>query len=423
MIGYILSSLFPTRLAEALLLERVTPMVNSALVGVAEFRNSHGATVRVFYPAAAGTSPQGRAPVKIFRNGLPFVVEGYTHTFLGLFVAPLVVRVLGWLFAAWARLHPLAWSALPRCYHDLPPAAATAPGCDGALPLVVWSHGLTGTGCEHGLLAVALALRGNVVALVHHSDGSSSLADLRPGSDAVPAARLWYQHPRYSAGAYDIGMRQRQAEHRVAEVEEARAMALALPRLQGLVHSGKVVVGGFSFGAATAGLAAATNPSAYVGAVLIDGWWHIELKKIGVNQDLPLQVHRAAGTIPVPALFIGSEEFQGYAALNSATLFVQKKFGLGEESEVGVAAACGAAKADGTWLSGGAARGHTAAHVLAGTRHGNFMDAMWWLPRPLLARLGFCGSSPPHATYAAFVGLVAGFVEARASGHTGRKMD
>ena len=343
----------------------------SSIVGCTEIRNSNGAAIRVFYPAG-DTPPSGARQATLFRNHLAFFIEGYTHVFLGSFLPYFVLKVIDFFMSKVAWLHPHAWTKLPRCYVDVQPVLIDG----GKLPLVVWSHGLTGTGCEHGMLAVALALRGNVVALVHHSDGSSSLADIKT-QDSSSVVKLRYQQPAYRP-TYDKGFRQRQAEFRASEVVQARSLVLAMPSLKSLIDCSRVVIGGFSFGAATAGVVSAENSHAFVGAVLIDGWWHIELKKQGISQDLPQQVHDQG--IDIPALFIGSSQFQGYVALNNATERVQAKCPLRE------------------------------VHVLPRTTHGNFMDAIWWLPVALTNRIGFSGKCHPHETYAYFITLVADFV-------------
>ena len=53
-------------------------------------------------------------------------------------------------------------------------------------------------------------------------------------------------------------------------------------------------------------------------------------------------------------------------------------------------------------------------HVMAGTRHGNFMDAIWWLPKWVTRGVGFSGKSiDPHDTYTEFVRMVAAFIDER----------
>lgn len=54
-------------------------------------------------------------------------------------------------------------------------------------------------------------------------------------------------------------------------MEEARKLCLNHAQIKHLLDVDKVVVAGFSFGAATAGIVASTNPAAYKAAMLIDG--------------------------------------------------------------------------------------------------------------------------------------------------------
>jgi hypothetical protein len=127
--------------------------------------------------------------------------------------ASLILRFLAWL-------HPLGRAHIPCCYLDLPP-------CEGAkkLPLLMWSHGLTGTAEEHGLFAAAMASDGNVVALVHHTDGSSSWSDVE-GKEGGAANKemkktVMYEHPA-SGKDYDPLFRPRQIEVRAEEIADSR---------------------------------------------------------------------------------------------------------------------------------------------------------------------------------------------------------
>mmetsp|Transcript_67391 Transcript_67391/g.115761 ORF Transcript_67391/g.115761 Transcript_67391/m.115761 type:complete len:424 (-) Transcript_67391:105-1376(-) len=407
----------PTRIVDAQLLEIIAPASTELRVGAKEIRNSFGASIRIYYPAAGVVEGdiKNAKPTPMFRNSWTHYVKGFLWCILGSFLPPLITKAFLFAASLFAWMHPLNWACLPRCFDDLPPKRAprTEKGKGGGA-LVVWSHGLTGTGCEHGHLAVALALRGNVVALVQHSDGSSCMTDLETSSRSISAVAngsasnkgaaatmaktaattmLPYVHPSFTP-TYDLSFRQRQLEHRAAEVEEARRLVLAHPELGPLLDPAKVVVGGFSFGAATAGLCAATNnessgvdsggngkKSKWAAAVLLDGWWHVELKNKGVNLDQPKQVHEGPG-LAIPCLFVGSAEFEGYAALNNATKRVQAKCQVPCE-----------------------------VHVLPDTRHGNFMDALWWLPAFVTSGLAFTGKAPPMAVYAHWAALVADFIE------------
>jgi pimeloyl-ACP methyl ester carboxylesterase len=75
-----------------------------------------------------------------------------------------------------------------------------------------------------------------------------------------------------------------------------------------------MIVGGFSYGAATAALSATKNPDDYIAAVLLDGWFNVDLASIeGCPSDeqvaFPPLSHEKG--VPVPALFVGSSEFAG----------------------------------------------------------------------------------------------------------------
>ena len=333
--------------------------------------------MRVFYPARPDGLKDGINGYKetpMFRTSLSWLIEGWLHTFLAPVLHHLALAALTLVVPKLAWLHPLSWIKLPRCYDDLPPCLSKD---GGKLALIVWSHGLTGTSEEHGVLAAALALRGFVVALPQHSDGSSSLSDIQKGqAQGGMKHKIRYIHPNYEK--YDTTFRQRQAEHRAKEVEEARQIVLSSD-LSRVVDRGKVVVAGFSFGAATAGLVASMRPEHYSAAVLVDGWWHIHLEKHRISQDLPLQVHEHG--ISIPSLFIGSAEFQSYPKMKDGTERVQSKV---PRKEV---------------------------HVIPETRHGNFMDLVWWVPISLSMGLNFSGTAAPHDTYARYSGLVADFAE------------
>ena len=62
-------------LAEGLM-DKVAPGTEDQLVGVRTIRNSHGAAIRVFYPAVPCTTGVPDVPVSVFRNPLPTVVSG-----------------------------------------------------------------------------------------------------------------------------------------------------------------------------------------------------------------------------------------------------------------------------------------------------------------------------------------------------------
>jgi len=292
--------------------------------------------------------------------------SGYIRLPLSAFLPSIVTTAITTLLSPFLYLNPLNFSTLPRTHPNLPLPPTKH-------PLIVWSHGLTGTGDEHGLLATTLALKGYVVALVHHSDGSSARCDVV--KDGV-AARVDYQHVDFSK--YDANLRQNQADWRAREVNAARDIVLR--EFPENVTASNVSVGGFSFGAATAGVVAATRGKEYRCAVLVDGWYHIYFEKYGIDINLPLQLHEKGSQ--VPTLFIGSEEFQKLERLCAATLAVQKK--------------CPKA----------------VVKVYEGTRHGNFIDAIFWLPMKLGQVMGLSGKDvDSHLIYKRFFTDVGEFLD------------
>ena len=196
----------------------------------------------------------------------------------------LLYHLVSFVLRVFCKLLPLNYAHVDNCYHQPPPAK---PGLRGRLPLLVWSHGLTGCVEEHRLLACRLAAAGYVVALVHHADGSSSRTPI--GDQAA----VYYDHPDWSN--YDRDLRPRQVAQREVELWEATQLVAgdvtaggeggavipephepthelaALARLRELADPERVFVGGFSYGAATAALATVKRPGVYRGAVLFDG--------------------------------------------------------------------------------------------------------------------------------------------------------
>ena len=85
------------------------------------------------------------------------------------------------------------------------------------------------------------------------------------------------------------------------------------------MDASRVLVGGFSYGAATAALVAArAEPGTFCGAMLLDGWFNIDLASISSCPDndqyaFPALAHKVGlGGGATPGLFVGSAQFAGY---------------------------------------------------------------------------------------------------------------
>jgi len=157
-------------------------------------------------------------------------------------------------------------------------------------PLLVFSHGLTGTNEEHSMLLSDIARHGYVVAALTHQDGSAARARMENGST------LYYQ------AQYDID-RPSQVKRRQAEFAAVREHVLekSPEDLRAVIDRKTVIAGGFSYGATTAALESVTNPEEYQGVILFDGWFHVD------GLDYPADVHRKG--IQHPSLIMTSSRF------------------------------------------------------------------------------------------------------------------
>jgi dienelactone hydrolase len=327
-------------------------------VGVMELHTPGGLPVRVFYPAVAGSSCV-RAPRF---NSLAGYISGYVHTFACRHHT-FAFKAITLLVRAVVFMIPLNYASVPSCYINAKPKTG------GKRPLIVFSHGLSGTGEENSDLLASWAKEGFIVASVHHMDGSSSCVQRASGHH-------WYEHSPFKN--YDAKFRPKQIQKRSEEVRAAVAFLQTAescpPLLQQQVDSARVVVAGFSYGAATAALMAAKFSNDFVACILLDGWFYIDVSKsAGVEFVFPAEAH-ALG-IQIPCLFLNSEQFDNMEKLKKATAELSAK--------------CPRASVS----------------VLHGTTHSNFIDLGSWFPRPLfspvlwlLQRIRFVGSADVLAT-------------------------
>merc|ERR1712139_540635 len=89
-----------------------------------------------------------------------------------------------------------------------------------------------------------------------------------------------------------------------------------------IVDPSRVVVGGFSYGAATAALSGAKHPKRYAAAILMDGWFNLDLKSISScesNEQLAFPALAHERGIECPCFFIGSDQFAHYKHLKRRT--------------------------------------------------------------------------------------------------------
>lgn len=172
-------------------------------VGVQDFLTpDNKIPFRVFYPACQHSDNSKKPNVGWFVRSLTYFIDGYMH-----FLSPKlrINVVFCWLVAFFARIislfMPLARLPLPMCKYS-----AEIPTTGRKHPLIVFSHGLTGSGEEQALTFAYWAQQGYVVAAIHHCDGSSCKVP-REHQDT----HLLYQHPDMQN--YDPQFRPRQGDY------------------------------------------------------------------------------------------------------------------------------------------------------------------------------------------------------------------
>lgn len=196
--------------------------------------------LRIFYPAEAPTEAainssnnedqikqaEGQQSVTWFQDTgvLPYLM-GYAHTMVASHNSLMFQWAIQPFLFLLADVLPMGWLRIPGLYQDAKPLKELAKDKSADVsdnttdteartkryPLIIFSHGLTGTGQENAALCAAWAKRGFVVAAVHHTDGSSCRVQQADGSV------LFYDHVT-SYDKYDINFRPRQIQQRSNEL-------------------------------------------------------------------------------------------------------------------------------------------------------------------------------------------------------------
>jgi platelet-activating factor acetylhydrolase len=290
-----------------------------------------------------------------------------------------LVYLLSWLL-------PMSWLRIPGLYKDAPfayPAAAAASmpspnkkeeAPQKKLPVIIFSHGLTGTGQENAALCTMWAKQGFIVAAVHHTDGSACHVTLADGSEH------YYVHgPPMTE--YDATFRPKQVLHRANEMLQACQFFSSSGECPEEIrlaadYPKRVVAAGYSFGAATVARAIVLLEKEqqqfqfqfqFCAALFLDGWFHIDVKKsAGIEFQFPQEAFDndeqgngdGDGLLPedMPTCFINSEQFQNYDKLFAAT----------------------------NKLAG---KNNPNVQVIAGTGHQNFCDVVFWMHNSVLRSL------------------------------------
>lgn len=127
---------------------------------------------------------------------------------------------------------------------DAPPLAAGAP-----YPLLVFSHGYGGGGISSAFFTEALAARGWIVACPDHHDRHSAVR-IRGGQSADVDGVALLRHAREIASSTPAD--RDKYLYRVEELQRTLNGLIDSPAFGGLIDSGRIAVGGHSFGGFTA---------------------------------------------------------------------------------------------------------------------------------------------------------------------------
>ncbi|BGP12604.1 hypothetical protein JCM10213_008741 [Rhodosporidiobolus nylandii] len=272
--------------------------------------------VTLFYPADEHRRGSGIRQGWLERP-IGRTAEGYAR-FLG--KNPLLVKALFYLFGAGVKLPVEGDRALARRAEKQGEEKAVAGSAetlvgeeqskladtDDKFPLVIFSHGLSGTRTTYSQWCGEVASRGFVVAAIEHRDGSGpvSVVRLEDGEERIVDYIRAEQHlsfPPPHSPQSSLEFRTSQLSLRLAEIEsvlalmrrlnagEGAAMAAEnrrkdnggegtvgkwLPLWEGRVDLGRVVMAGHSFGGATTiqALRAGLPNFPFVRGIALDPW-------------------------------------------------------------------------------------------------------------------------------------------------------
>lgn len=355
-------------------------------VGVRHFKaTSSHPPLRIFYPAKSSSSRRNRIGW-FHENGLAFFLSGYAHTagfhqstfWFRWCILPLIHMV--------SFVLPMGWIKLPGVFLGAPFSGEDDNNKNKKRPVILFSHGLTGTGEENALLHASWAKRGFVVVSIHHSDGSSCRVLTKDGSSR------YFDHggsvSRRPVKQYDVNFRPKQIEQRVKESMEAYQFLknknddCPLEIRQG-VDMDRVIASGFSYGGATAALTVLRNPKLFCGLICLDGWFYIDVSQsAGIEFEFPKEIFDNQKALePIPRLFVNSEQFRNLPKLWKTTF----KLIQGEGAKQ---------------------------HLLKDTGHQNFADAIFWFPKFVLRRLApDIGPMDPVVAYHDILKVTGDFLE------------
>mmetsp|Transcript_31282 Transcript_31282/g.60377 ORF Transcript_31282/g.60377 Transcript_31282/m.60377 type:complete len:515 (+) Transcript_31282:65-1609(+) len=292
-------------------------------VGVRSIRVPGSVAYRCYYPSEEKLCCRQEG---WFYEGVHWFSMGYLNLLTKGYINPdgCVAACLLCIIKFGVYLVPLGWIKVPDLYKDVSIAEPLSNSKQKGYPLIVFSHGLIATGEEHSLVLTEIARHGYVVAALTHQDGSAPRARKEDGSN------LWFllpqdhevldqctdvtcEFPKHTDGDLEFWnneavskfakFREKQVVRRAKEFNMVKRHILEFGPKEVVdgIDKSRVIAAGFSYGATTAALAAASLPDEYCGAVLWDGWFHID----GI--DYPRLVHKHG--LQHPSLLVDSSQY------------------------------------------------------------------------------------------------------------------
>ncbi|KAL3939861.1 MAG: hypothetical protein SGBAC_005496 [Bacillariaceae sp.] len=395
------------------------------------------AAIAITAITASTTTYQRKRVCWFHKHGVGFFWNGYLHVVgikEGTWLFAFLSTIIGWfgsMITFTSSVLGLNGLHLPTGLLSID--ATPSQGIDNnssnkKLPLIVFSHGLTGTGEENLLLMSAWAKIGFVVLAVHHTDGSSCRVRIhqRDQAETTPSRSsfkdMFYKHgPPFKN--YDATFRPTQILHRANDIQQALEFVSKSPELASLrriANVDEIISTGYSYGAATAVLVAHNammipkDKQTIKGLILLDGWFYIDVSETaGIEFEFPQQAFppkdndnendknndnnngdTPTQVTPIPSVFINSQTFVDYPKIYAATRVLASKFsGNGSDP-----------RKDQRQLDN--------MHVIQGTRHNNFCEVIFWIPTRLLQYMGVVGKEcDPRDSYREIIQISTDFLK------------
>lgn len=314
-------------------------------VGSRMFRLPSGTRVKLFYPTtrdATTNSMDGS-----HNNMAPYCTDG-KQTANGM------AKLVGFQALGLTFLLSHLSSASSGCFQNAPIDNTTNANENSQLPLLIYSHGFGGNMDMASYLFRTMASKGMIVAALEHTDGTASSTVLPNGDERT-------------LNEYFMTSRQ-QLTRRASELLEA---AEFLPKELGqndAIEVGTIMLGGHSYGAPSAVMAAngANAESNIAGVILHD-------PALGMGYGM-LPPNGAKGKVPTIS-YVSDEYHKNKVRYGDCTIHIR------------------------------------------GCKHGNFVDAPLWAPIWIMRLMSFvipvAGSSDPIEIHEQLAESAAAFMELR----------